>query len=139
MPSPQPADTRPTLLIADDDPVVRAVLGNRLDLEFRVIGVAQDATEAIRLADEHRPDAALIDVAMPGGGACKAVPGIASCSPNTRQVILSSDERHDMVVDLLNAGAIAYIRKGLTGSAIAETLMDALAVTLSPRILANAR
>ena len=124
---PTPIDTRPTLLIADDDAVVRAVLEAQMLRHFRLIGTAADATDAIRLAEEHRPDVALIDVEMPGGGAREAVNRIVVCSPDTRLVILSADERHDMVVELLNAGAVAYMRKGLSGPAIARTLKDALA------------
>jgi DNA-binding NarL/FixJ family response regulator len=127
------ADRRPTLLIADDDPVVRQALASQLERDFRLIGLAADASAAIRLADEHRPDAALIDVEMPGGGALEAIPGIVTCSPRTRLVILSADERHDMVVNLLNAGAIAYMRKGLPTGKIAETLADALRLMPVPR------
>lgn len=121
-------DHRRTLLIADDDVVVRYRLQTELSESFRIIGVAEDTAEAIALAEEHQPDAALIDVQMPGGGARVAVPAIAICSPNTRQVILSGDEIHHIVLELLNAGAIAYMRKGTDGDRIAETLAQALRV-----------
>jgi DNA-binding NarL/FixJ family response regulator len=121
------ADARPTLLIADDDPLVRSVLGSQLQEDFRLIGIAGDATEAIMLAEEQQPDAALIDVQMPGGGARVAVAEITVCSPGTCLVILSGDERHDAVVEIINAGAVAYIRKGVPASAVARTLLDALA------------
>lgn len=121
------ADRRPTLLIADDDAVVRAALSAQLARQFDVVAVAANATEAIALAAEHQPDAALIDVDMPAGGAHEAVPQIAACSPATCMVILSGDEARRMVIDLLSAGAIAYIRKGLTVAQISQTLTDALA------------
>ena len=128
-PTAERADPRPSLLIADDDQLVRAVLSTQLAADFRVIGPAKDATEAIQLAKDHQPDAALIDVEMPGGGAMEAVPRIAACSPGTRQVLISGDERHGLVVELLSAGAIAYIEKGLAGASIAKTLAAALEVT----------
>lgn len=128
-PTAEKADPRPSLLIADDDQLVRAVLSTQLAGEFRVIGPAKDASEAIQLAKDHQPDAALIDVEMPGGGALAAVPRIAACSPGTRQVLISGDERHGLVVELLSAGAIAYIEKGLAGASIAKTLAAALEVT----------
>jgi DNA-binding NarL/FixJ family response regulator len=127
------ADTRANLLIADDDMVCRIALSTQLEPWFHVVAVAESATEAIELAEKHRPDIALVDVQMPGGGAREAVPGIAACSPDTRIVVLSSDESSRVVLELLAAGAIAYMRKGATGGEIAKTLTDALEVTTHER------
>jgi len=85
-------DVRPTLLIADDDGVVRSMLPAQLGGDFNVVAVAENAPEAIELADEHQPDAAMIGVEMPGGGAQHAVPQIARRSPETCIVVLSADE-----------------------------------------------
>jgi DNA-binding NarL/FixJ family response regulator len=123
---PTGADARPSLLIADDDAVVRATLGAQLNRAFRIIATAENATEAVALAAEHRPDAALIDVDMPAGGARAAVPQIAEHSPDTCMVILSADESRPVVLELLGAGAIAYVRKGVTAAQITKTLTDAL-------------
>ncbi len=119
-------DVRPTLLIADDDGVVRSTLLAHLVGDFNVVAVAENATEAIELAHEHQPDAALIDVEMPGGGAQHAVPQIATRSPETCIVVLSAAESSEVVLELLNAGAIAYVRKGATGAQIGKTLADAI-------------
>ena len=118
-------DARPRLLIADDDPVARAVLTSGLTA-FRVVALAKDATEAIELSERYRPDLALIDVDMPGGGAHEAVRRIARCSPQTSMVILSVDETRSDVVELLNAGAVAYRRKGTTAAELSFVLCDAL-------------
>jgi two-component system, NarL family, nitrate/nitrite response regulator NarL len=119
---------RPTLLIADDDPVVRSVLGSQLQGSFEFVGTATNTTDAIMLAQEHKPDCALIDLDMPGGGAVRAVPAICEVSPDTRTVVLSADESDQIVQQLLNAGAIAYVRKGVSGAEIADTLLAALRV-----------
>ncbi len=119
-------DLRPSLLIADDDAVVSATLSAQLGTDFNVVAIADNAYDAVELADEHRPDAALIDVDMPGGGARAAVPQIASRSPGTCMVILSGDETRQLVVELLGAGAMAYVRKGITAPEITETLTAAL-------------
>ena len=125
-------DPRPSLLIADDDHLVRSVLNAQLAGDFQVIGLAKTVTEAIELAAEHRPDAALIDVEMPEGGARKAVPQIVTRSPQTCIVILSGDETRDLVLELLNAGAMAYLRKGVPGAEISKTLKDALKAKADP-------
>ncbi|HJV05468.1 MAG TPA: response regulator, partial [Actinomycetota bacterium] len=57
-----PDDIR--VLIAEDEPTVREALGELIDGEvaLRLVGAAADAEEAIQLAQEHRPDVALLDV-----------------------------------------------------------------------------
>jgi|AntDryMetagUQ889_1029465.scaffolds.fasta_scaffold12975_2 DNA-binding NarL/FixJ family response regulator len=116
----------PRLLIADDDPVVRSALSAQLRGDFEIVAVATNTAEAIELAGEHRPDVALIDVEMPGGGGVEAVSRIATSSPATRMVMLSGDESREGVIELLSAGAIAYLRKGATAWEITKTLTEAL-------------
>jgi CheY-like chemotaxis protein len=122
-------DSRPTLLIADDDAAVRSALSSQLGGNFRVVAIAVDATEAIELAAEHRPNVALLDVQMPGGGARQAVPQIVTRSPETCMLLLSGDESDSSLRELLGAGAMAYIRKGTTPSEITQTMTDALDAT----------
>jgi DNA-binding NarL/FixJ family response regulator len=117
---------RPRLLIADDDTIVRSTLSAQLRRDFDVVAVAENASQAIELAGRHQPDLALIDVQMPDGGAREAVPKIAHLAPDTCMVILSGDESREVVIELLDAGAIAYMRKGLTGAKLSQTLKDAL-------------
>ncbi len=69
-------DTPITLLIADDDPVTRSMLSIALARRFDVVGVVEDAQQAVDTATLARPDVALVDVQMPGGGGLTAVRGI---------------------------------------------------------------
>jgi DNA-binding NarL/FixJ family response regulator len=117
---------RPRLLVADDDPIVRAVLYAQLDSVFEV-GMADDAESAIDLAGRERPDVALIDVQMPAGGGLHATRGIRAISPETAIVILSSTETDDSVVEFLAAGAMTYLRKGVPVEEIIARLWDAIA------------
>ena len=112
---------RPRVLIADDDPVVRAHLGMAMEAQYDVVAVA-DAAAAVSQAVATLPDAAIVDVDMPGGGAPHAVHGIAAGSPATAIVVLSGDESRKLVVDLLTAGATTYVRKGISTQDLAETI-----------------
>ena len=120
---PQPL---PRLIIADDDPLVLMMLEASLSHAFDVVGIAADAEDAVELARLHQPDAALVDLEMPKGGGVAAVAGIVEASPATAIVVLSIDESDRMVRDLMQAGAIAYRRKGITQQALAESLTDAI-------------
>jgi DNA-binding NarL/FixJ family response regulator len=119
-------ESRPSVLIADDDPVTRSTLFSQLEGAFQVVAVAENAAEAAELAEQHQPDVALIDVQMPEGGAREAVPQITARSPGTCTVILSADMTREGVLELIKAGAMAYVRKPVTGTEITKALQDAL-------------
>jgi len=117
----------PRILIADDDPVVGAVLSGRLAPDFEVVAVAGDAGEAVELAAEHAPDAAIVDVQMPGGGGLEAARGIRSRSPRTAIVAFSADESRQGVLDMLDAGAMTYVRKTADHVELVKRLRAAIA------------
>ena len=116
----------PRLMIADDDPVVRSMLDMSLGESFDVVGVALDGEQAIALARVSQPDAALVDVEMPAGGGLRAVCGIHEVAPGTAIVVLSIDESDVIVRKLMQAGATAYVRKGISPRALTDALMDSI-------------
>lgn len=123
-----PQATSPGLsrvLLADDDEMVRAVVGAQLHGAFSIVAVAEDADTAIADAARLRPDVALIDVEMPGGGLF-ATQGIRKASPTTAIVILTSDDSRSSVLQFLEAGAIAYLRKGMPGHQLAARVGEAM-------------
>ncbi len=126
MPSVAPDNARPRLLIADDNPMIRSTLGMSLSGEFEVVGVAVDSEEAVELARATQPDAALVDVEMPKGGGLLAVRGILEVAPDTAIVMLSGDETDGGVRELMQAGAIAYLRKGVAPHVLAESLTESI-------------
>lgn len=112
----------PTLLIADDDAVVRSMLSLTLERQFDIVGAARDSDQAIALAQAAHPDVALIDVQMPCGGGLRAIQGISEVSPETATVVLSADAFDPMVRQLIIAGAMTYVRKGITPADLASVL-----------------
>ena len=125
------AARRSRVLLADDDHTVRALLAATLGREFDVVAQATDALQAIDLARRFRPDAALVDLNMPGGGGRTAVPGIVAASPETAIVVISSDDEDSIVRELMIGGAIAYVRKGADPS---ETLRRAIVAHADPAL-----
>jgi len=114
------------LLIADDDPAIMSRLTETLGREFEVVGTAVDGEDAVRVAAWVQPDAALIDAEMPNGGGVRAVEGIATVSPETAIVILSTQESEARVQELLGAGAIAYCGRGVSSALLARSLRDSI-------------
>lgn len=120
------AGGKPSLLIADDDPTIRLMLAELLGEEFECVPAATDAEGALRLALDHQPDVALIDVVMPGGG-LTAVREITAHAPEVALVVLSGDESPKLVAEILSSGAMSYVRKGATGPEISQRLSAAMA------------
>ena len=118
------ANGRITVLIAEDEPAVRAALSDLIEIEdeLQLVGAAADAQEAIDLAREHRPDVALVDVKMPAGGGTRAAREIRALSPATRVVALSAYEDRTTVLDMLRAGAAGYLVKGTSAGEIVEAI-----------------
>jgi EAL domain-containing protein (putative c-di-GMP-specific phosphodiesterase class I)/DNA-binding NarL/FixJ family response regulator len=113
-----------SVLIADDEPLIREALADCIRLEpiFEIAGVAANAEDAIELAGRLRPNVALVDFNMPGGGAL-AARGILERSPATRIVALSGSDDPTTVLGMLRAGATSYLVKGAHPDEIIETLL----------------
>ena len=119
-------DALPRLMIADDDPVVQTMLDMSLSYEFDVVGLAADGREAIEVAESSQPDVAIVDVEMPEGGGLRAVRGIHEVAPDTANVVLSVDESDGVIRALMQAGAVAYLRKGSAPKFVAEVLRNSI-------------
>ena len=102
------------LLIADDDVGIIDGLVKILSLEpgVDIVGIANDAQEAIRLAVELQPEVALVDINMPGGGGPVAAAGIRESSPSTHVIAHSMYDDRGAVMQMVRAGSIGYIVKG---------------------------
>jgi DNA-binding NarL/FixJ family response regulator len=112
------------ILVADDDADVRSLLEKYVKGEpaLQLVGAASNADEAIQLAEEHQPDAALLYVNMPGGGGVRAVREISQRSPKTSMIALSGYDDRNTVLEMLEAGAISYLVKGASREQILQTL-----------------
>lgn len=112
------------LLIADDQALVRGALGALLDLEpdLAVVGMASEGAEALRLAEELRPDVCLMDVQMPGMDGVEATRRIREASPGTRILVVTTFARPGYLRSALDAGASGFIVKDTPAEQLAEAV-----------------
>lgn len=115
------------MIIAEDDPVVRQVLVDLMadDAELACAGVAADALEAVELARRERPDVAVLDVKMPGGGGPHAAREIRVASPRTRVIAFSAFDDDAAKAVMRDAGAEAFLVKGVSVRALLEAIREA--------------
>lgn len=101
------------ILLADDHNLFRQGVRRILETqgEMEVVAEASSGLEAIDLAKEHRPDVAVLDIAMKELNGIEATSQLLRQSPGTAVLILSmySDERY--VMRAVSAGARGYLLK----------------------------
>ncbi|MHC5904864.1 response regulator [Streptomyces sp. S6] len=113
---------RMKVLVADDNPVVRAGLTALLTGAegIDVVAQAENGRQACELAELHRPDAVLLDVRMPGGDGLAALPRLAALAP---VLMLTYSGEPETVRGALRLGARGYLVHGEFG---AGQLVDAV-------------
>ena len=101
------------ILLADDHTVVRRGLTLLLESHpgFQVVADAADGRQAVVLAEQHKPDVVVIDVAMPTLNGIEAARQISARLPQTAIVFLSMHSDESYVLKALKAGARAYLLK----------------------------
>jgi DNA-binding NarL/FixJ family response regulator len=101
------------ILLADDHTVVRQ--GLRKVLEERpdwvVVAEAGNGRDAVKQAEELKPDVAILDVAMPLLNGIEATRQIVKRSPATRVLVLTMHSDEAYVNQILKAGATGYLLK----------------------------
>jgi DNA-binding NarL/FixJ family response regulator len=114
------------IIVADDQPVVRAGFAALLDTQpdFTVVGTARDGAEAVRLCHETRPDVVLMDIRMPEVDGIEATRQLAADAHRPYILILTTFDLDEYVYDALRAGASGFLLKDVT----AERLFDAVRV-----------
>jgi DNA-binding NarL/FixJ family response regulator len=130
-----------TVLLVDDHELVRR--GVRAFLETQpgitVVAEAGGGEEAVRLAAEHAPDVALMDLIMPGMDGVEATRRLTTRSPRTKVVMLTSYHDDEHVFPAIRAGALSYVLKEVGPEQLADAVRKAAAgeAVLHPRVAAR--
>lgn len=99
--------------LADDHTLFRQGIREMLSTDpgIRVIGEAATGPDAVALVAARRPDVLLLDVEMPGPGAAAVIREVRRGYPQTQVIVLTMHDDADVVRELLNCGAAAYLLK----------------------------
>jgi DNA-binding NarL/FixJ family response regulator len=111
---------RLTVVVADDDPMIREALRDVLEAEpdLEVVAVACDTDEAIELTTRHTPAVVVLDVRMPGGGGSRVVREITPAAPNTRVLAFSAYADAAVLAEMKDLGVTDYLLKGVANTEI---------------------
>ena len=112
-----------SIVLADDHGIVRAGLRALLEMQpdMVVVGEAEDAAQAVRLALETEPTVLVTDLSMPGGG-LESIREITSHNLPTKVLVLTVHAEERYLLPVLDAGGSGYVRK----SSAHTDLLDAI-------------
>jgi two-component system, NarL family, response regulator DesR len=129
------------LLIADDEDLLRGALTALLELEedLAVVAEAATSTDALRLAREHRPDVAVLDLEMPPADGLQVAEQIRAELP-TRVLLVTRHARPAVLRRALAAGVAGFVPKTTPAARLAEIIRDVAAGRryVDPHIAASA-
>jgi two-component system chemotaxis response regulator CheY len=118
-----PNGERPSVLIVDDDPVVRLLVARITRTAGLAIGgQAGNGREAIRLAALVQPDIVILDLTMPVVGGDAALPKLRGILPHAKIVVLSARTNQMIRDDMLDNGADVFVDKAEATTALRDVL-----------------
>jgi len=130
------------VLIADDDPRLLSLLRVAIAAEpgIEIVAEVETADGIGTVVARTRPDVAVLDVMMPGGGGAQAARRIRELSPATRIIAYSGSDQRDALIDMLTAGASGYVLKSDQTSELVRSIKEAArgGVVVSGHVVAEA-
>lgn len=112
------------IILVDDHALVRDGVGRLLEVQtdMQVIGSFGESATAIPYAAEHRPDVAIVDIAIPHDNGIDITRSLRQVSPSTRVLVLSMHSNAEYVHQALLAGALGYVAKESAGEVLVKAV-----------------
>jgi two-component system nitrate/nitrite response regulator NarL len=128
------------LLVVDDHTLFRRGIVSLLkeQLDFQVVGTADNGPTAVQLCRQEKPQVVLMDVHMPGGGGVDAVAELKQI-PDVRVIMLTISNKDEDLLGALAAGADGYLLKSAEPDELCQAIRQVAAGkgVLSPEITAR--
>ena len=101
-----------TILVVDDDPVIRRMLEKRLEKEGYEVLIAEDGYQARKILPQQHIDVVLTDLMMPGSiGGIEVLDIAKNLNPNIEVILITAHSSIDTAVEAMKKGAADYLEK----------------------------
>jgi two-component system response regulator DegU len=132
-----------TILIADDQPLIRDGLAAILSMEdgYNVVAKTSDGLATIAQVELHRPQLVLMDIHMPKLDGLEATKRIKAEFPDTKVLILTTFADEAYIWEAIRHGASGYLVKGVETKKILATIQVCLdggityPISIQPRLV----
>ena len=112
------------VLVVEDHHMVRQGLVALINVAdgLEVVGEAEDGAEAITQFRKHQPAVTLIDLRLPRQSGVEVIEHIRMETPNARFIVITTYDGDEDIYRALQAGARAYLLKGMTAEELIATI-----------------
>lgn len=116
-------NSKPTVLVVDDDRMMREMLKLILNTDdYPVVGEAANGRQAIELSARLKPELVLLDIRMPEMGGLEALEEIRKASPSTTVMMVSAESTMDSVREAISKGAAGFVVKPLNAASVLDRI-----------------
>lgn len=116
------------VLLVDDHRIFREALRSLLDrtANIQVVGEAGDGDDVLKLTRELSPNIVCMDIGMPGLNGIDATRQLSAAFPEIKVIALSTHTDHVYVMDMMKAGALAYVTKAEGGKELLRAIDEVM-------------
>jgi two-component system chemotaxis response regulator CheY len=115
--------TRPTVMIVDDNDMMRTLLRGMLRGEaYEVVGEARNGALAVEMAERLKPEIICLDVVMPEKDGLEVLMEIKASRPQTEIVMITGNADPDTVQESIMNGAGGFIIKPFNAARVLDTM-----------------
>ena len=116
----------PRLILADDHTLVAEALRQLIAPYFDVVATVADGRALVEAALSAKPDAVVVDVAMPLLNGLEACRQLKATMPTVKLIFLTMNEDPELAAEAMRAGASGYVLKKSAGSELVQAIQAAL-------------
>lgn len=117
---------KPSVLIADDHPLVTEAIRSLLADDFEVVDVVTDGTALLERAVALRPDVILLDGAMPPDDGFAAARRLKAAIPDCRMIFVTMLSEPTHISEAFRAGAKGYVLKQSAAADLVKAIRSVL-------------
>lgn len=124
--APGPLIGAPTVLVVDDEPLIRQMFCDILREAGYVTYAAEDGPRAVDIARQETIDVILLDIMMPGMSGLEVLAKLGEITPNSPVIIATASATSENAIAALRLGAFDFIVKGFKSEVMLTTVARAL-------------
>ena len=111
------------ILIVDDSSIIRKIFSDHIQkMGYKVVGIAKDGREAIKMYEKLKPDLVTMDVTMPIMNGIDSLKAIKSKFNDAKVIMVTSHGEERLVMDAISNGAKGYVLKPITPESIQQAI-----------------